>query len=70
MALHQLQIEGDAARREVRLVWPQATSTYLGAITAQVYDPVSGAILGEAEASEFAVEHAWRNAARHAGNLY
>lgn len=64
MALKQVQIDGDAARAAVRRLFPLATSTYTGATTAQVYDPTSGAILGEADADEFSVEHAWINAAQ------
>lgn len=63
MAIQQIQHDGDAARLRVRQVWPGATSTYTGAYSAQVYDEASGTVLGEAEAAEFAVEHAWVNAA-------
>lgn len=64
MALEQIQLDGNAARLEVRKVWPAATSTYIGATTAEVYDPATGLVVGRAEASEFAVEHAWVAAAR------
>lgn len=64
MALEQIQLDGEVARVEVRKFWPVATSSYVGATTAEVYDPVTGVVLGSAEASEFAVEHAWIAAAR------
>lgn len=59
MTLSQLQIEGDAARVIVRRAHPAATSTYADIHTAQIYDATSGRVLGEAQACEFAVEHAW-----------
>lgn len=64
MSLHQVQLDGESARATVLGVWPDATSTYVGTTKAQVYDTASGVILGEAESSEFAVEHAWLAAAR------
>lgn len=64
MPLHQIQIEGAQARSEVRRGWPEATSTYTDTHAAQVYDAATGAVLGEAIALEFSVEHAWLAAAR------
>lgn len=63
MALQQVQIDGDVARTLVRERWPHATSSYTGATAAEVYDPGSGVVLGEANALEHAVEHAWIAAA-------
>jgi hypothetical protein len=63
MALHQTQLEGDAARDQVRRLWLSATSTYIGAASAEVYVPESGRILGQAESDDFAVEFAWIAAA-------
>lgn len=63
MALEQVQLDGDVARSQVRQAWPNATSIYTGAYAAQVYDEHTGRVLGKAEATEFAVEHAWVNAA-------
>jgi hypothetical protein len=60
----QIQIDGDSARAVVRRLWPAATSTYTGAFTAQVYDQETGAVLGEADAREYVVEHAWIAAAK------
>lgn len=59
MSPHQVRLEGDAARHEVRRIWPNATSTYTGATSAEVYDPASAKVLGRAEADELSVEHAW-----------
>lgn len=64
MALEQIQIDGDAARVEVRKVWPAATSTYVSATAAEVYDAATGVVLGRVECSEFSVERAWVEAAR------
>ncbi len=64
MPLHQIQIEGAHARSEVRRGWPEATSTYTDTHAAQIYDAATGAVLGEAIAQEFSVEHAWIAAAR------
>lgn len=64
MALEQIQLDGQAARLEVRKAWPNATSAYIGATTAEVYDPTSSRVLGRADAPEFSVEHAWCDAAR------
>jgi hypothetical protein len=63
MALNQVQLDGEKARETVKQLWPNATSSYTGAFTAEVYDPTSGKVLGQAEATEFAVEHAWIDAA-------
>jgi hypothetical protein len=65
-----LSKQGAAARVAVRLVWPDATSCYEGKFGAEVYDPQSKTVLGRAEAYEFAVEHAWIDAANalKAGN--
>lgn len=63
MALEQIQLDGQAARLVVQKVWPYATSSYVGARAAEVYDPASGCVLGTAESSEFAVEYAWVAAA-------
>lgn len=64
MALHTIEIDGEVARSVVRFAWPHATSAYVGANMAQVYDADSGFVLGEAECSEFAVEQAWIAAAK------
>lgn len=64
MALTQVQIDGDVARAAVRAAYSAAMSTYTGACTAEVYDAETGALLGEAEAKEYVVEHAWIVAAR------
>jgi hypothetical protein len=66
MALHQVQMDGSAARAVVRELWPDATSTYVGPTAAQVYDPASGTILGRVDSDEFAVERAWIAAANSA----
>lgn len=36
MAFEQIQLDGEAARAAVRKLWPDATSTYTGASTAEV----------------------------------
>lgn len=59
MALNQVQLAGQAARDAVRRVWPNATSAYAGATAAEVYDPESGLVLGQAQADEDVVELAW-----------
>lgn len=63
MAVHQAELDGNKAREKVRRLWPNATSSYTGATSAEVYDPASGVVLGQAEAEEFVVEHAWVAAA-------
>ncbi len=62
--LEQIQLDGNAARVEVMKAWPEASSAYIGATAAEVYDRDTGAVLGRAQASEFVVEHAWVAAAR------
>lgn len=64
MTLHQAQLDGNTARATVRKRWQNATSSYIGATSAEVYDPASGTVLGQAEADEFVVELAWVAAAR------
>lgn len=63
MALQQVQLDGNVARETVRRTWPEATSSYTGARAAEVYDPASRTVLGQAQADEHAVEHAWIAAA-------
>jgi hypothetical protein len=63
MALNQAQLDGAVARAVVRQRWPNATSSYVNTTAAEVYDPSSCTILGEATALEHAVEHAWIAAA-------
>lgn len=69
MAVQQVQLDGNVARMVVRQQWPNATSSYTGGHAAEVYDPGSGTILGEANADEHAVEHAWIAAAAHLQKL-
>lgn len=64
MTLQQTLMDANAARVEVRKVWPRATSSYTGATTAIVYDPVTDKVLGQAEEMEFVVEFAWVAAAK------
>lgn len=62
--MHQIQIDGEAARAQVRKAWPEATSAYVGATAAEVYDPVTATVLGRSDACDFSVELAWVEAAR------
>ncbi|MFK4706184.1 hypothetical protein ABIC83_003023 [Roseateles asaccharophilus] len=69
MPITQIETDGEYARDVVRGVWPNASSMYTGPSSAQVYDPASGAVLGEAKSEEFVVEHAWVAAARKINEL-
>lgn len=64
MAISTIEIEGNKAREIVKAKWPDATSTYTGTTSAEVYDPVTKTVLGTASALEFSVEHAWVDAAK------
>lgn len=65
MPTAQVEIDGAAARATVRSAWPNASSSYTGASTAQVYDPGTGTVLGDASGDEFVVERAWIVAAKN-----
>lgn len=60
--MSSIEIEGARARVVVRQRWPLATSMYTGACSAAVIDDGSDHILGEATATEYAVERAWIDA--------
>ena len=62
--MSSIEIEGARARLVVRQRWPKATSMYTGACSAAVIDDGSDHILGELTAAEYAVEHAWIDAAQ------
>ena len=64
MALEQIQLDGDAARMAVRAVWPNATSAYVAASSAEVYDKDTCITLARVDDCDFAVDQAWCKAAR------
>lgn len=68
MAISAIEIAGNKARALVKATWPDASSAYTGATSAEVYDPVTETVLGTASALDFSVEHAWVDAANRMNN--